>query len=188
MTAMMTTTMERRVAERRSGSEKQNAETSNLDQGIVSFALRCRRCEYCLRGLPVTSACPECGESIGRSIESLLRCADRSSSVLRALGWVGIVANTAGACAIIVFAVTVRWVGIQSDDELEYGGGVSLEFLRVLKGLLAITALVWLAFVPASAVGIGLALHARDRRSSWLFLVIFASAIVLLPAWLLLVY
>lgn len=32
------------------------------DQQFISFDLRCERCEYNLRGLPVGNKCPECGE------------------------------------------------------------------------------------------------------------------------------
>lgn len=49
-------------------AEGESNRTEDRPAPTVSTSLRCRRCRYELRGIAVTSACPECGDPIWQTI------------------------------------------------------------------------------------------------------------------------
>lgn len=60
---------------------------------IVPHHLPCVKCGYDLNALPVSGACPECGDAVEHSLHGdLLRYADRDwlDHILRSLGWVSL--------------------------------------------------------------------------------------------------
>lgn len=89
-------------------------DAGRLDEDII-----CRRCQYALRGLPVTGRCPECGSSVGWSVRGdLLRYSDPD--------WVD---HLAGGALWLIVAIFLQIgaviVGSILDEAVGASGGVT---------------------------------------------------------------
>lgn len=107
--------------------------------------LHCRRCDYDLRALPRDSVCPECGESVERSI------AEAQSQGPKYIAWVRSLRNGAAMFCIAVIASALSAYA-------HFGGQTFDRFCRiVVVGF--VPAMTWLGcrrvvtFPPGKAVG-----------------------------------